>query len=176
MNENADALASTTTTTFRGSYGMRNDERVRAVAERGQYQVWHQSSDGYTPAALVSAGNLLAALVFTMSRRDAHWQEGEYVTALVPDARSTNIGDVIVSPEGVAYEIKTTNHGLVFDAIDFPPHREQMALFAEWTKDYAATRERDGKAAFGAILSGTSIPAPQSTSGNQRDREGELER
>jgi hypothetical protein len=155
---------------------MRSDERVQAAAERGQYQVWHQSGDGYIPVALVRAGNLLAATVLTMNRVDAHWQEGERVTALVPDARSTDIGDVIVSPEGVGYEIKATNHGPVFDAIDFPPHREQMALFAEWTKDSAAARERDGKAAFGAILGGTGIPASQSTIGNQHDREDGIER
>jgi len=155
---------------------MMNDDRVRAAAGRGQYQVWHQSGDGYRPVALVRAGNLLAAMVLTMNRVDAHWQDGESVTALVPDARATDIGDVIVSPEGVAYKIRGTNHGLVFDAIDFPPYREQMALFAEWTKDYAAARERDSKAAFGAILSGTGIPASQPTIGNQHDRESEIER
>jgi hypothetical protein len=155
---------------------MRNDERVQAAAERGQYQVWHQSGDGYTPVALVHAGNLLAATVLTMNRTDAQWQEGEHVTALRPDTRSTTIGDVIVSPEGAAYEIRVTTHGLVFDPVDFPPYREQMALFAEWSKDYAAARERDGKAAFTAILSGTDLPASQPTSGNQNDREGVIER
>ncbi|QJW94197.1 hypothetical protein [Frigoriglobus tundricola] len=54
---------------------------------------------------------------------------------------------------------------------DFPPLREQQALFGEWTQDYAEAKDRDGKAAFGAILNGVSAPSPQSGIDNQRDRE-----
>jgi hypothetical protein len=155
---------------------MSDDNRTLKPTERGKYQVWHQSAEGFIPVALVSAGNLLAALVFTMNRTDGHWEKGEHVLALQPDARSTTIGDVIVNPEGVAYEIRATTHGLVFDPIDFPPHREQMALFAEWTQDYAAAKARDGRASLGAILSGESIPSPQPTIDKQQDREGGIER
>ena len=119
------------------------DDRPSATEESGTYQVWHSSGESYTPVALVHTGNLLGATVFTISRKDAHWQDGDRVTALVTDGRSTDIGDVIVCPEGVAYEIEATHHGLVFQPIDFPPLREQAAIFAEWTQDYTAAAERD---------------------------------
>ncbi|QJW98494.1 hypothetical protein [Frigoriglobus tundricola] len=155
---------------------MTNDDRPNTAAERGPFQVWHRSGDGFTPVALVHAGNLLAATVFTMNRTDAHWQDGEYVTALVPDARSTNIGDVIVNPEGVAYQIETTAQGLVFNPIDFPSNREQQALFAEWTQDYASARERDVRELFRTNGGGPKPQPEPSRSANDNDRDGGIER
>jgi hypothetical protein len=160
------------------SYTMSNDNRAIPPTDRGKYQVWHQSADGFTPVALVRAGNLLAATVFTMHRTDAQWQDGEHVLALRPDARSTNIGDVIVNPEGVAYEIKTTTDGLVFDPIDFQPQREQASMFAEWTQDYAAAKERDLRERFWEIVR---APRPQPeparpVNDNHKDRDGGIER
>jgi hypothetical protein len=54
---------------------------------------------------------------------------------------------------------------------------EQLkALFAEWTEDYAAAKERDRKAVFRAILCGTDIVSPTPKINNQKDREGGIER
>ncbi|VTR93425.1 unnamed protein product [Gemmata massiliana] len=155
---------------------MSDDNRSRGPATRGPYQVWHRSDEGFTPVALVNGGNLLAAIVFTMSRTDGHWQDGERVTALVPDARSTNIGDVIVSPEGVAHELTATDHGPACVPIDFPPHREQRALFAEWAADYAAARERDGRTTLEALRSVAADRRDQSTNDKQQNREDGIER
>jgi deoxyribose-phosphate aldolase len=105
--------------------------------------VWHKEDDEWINVAKVQAGNLLAALVFTINRKDASWSDNVQVTAFLPDARSTEVGDVIVNPEGVAYQVQTTHDGLVFQVIDFPQSRDQKALLAEWKADYLAARERD---------------------------------
>lgn len=70
---------------------------------KSQFMVWHRTPDGPLPVALVEIGNPLGAAVLTTSRADAHWQGNDGVTALVRDAHSTDVGDVIVSPEGVAH-------------------------------------------------------------------------
>ena len=49
-------------------------------------------------------------------------------------------------------------------------------LFSEWTKDYAAAKERDSKTALRDILSGKAIESSQPTTDEQRDREGGIER
>lgn len=112
-------------------------------AGRGRFEVWHKEDDEWINVAKVQAGNLLAALVFTINRKDASWSDNVQVTAFLPDARSTEVGDVIVNPEGVAYQVQTTHDGLVFQVIDFPQSRDQKALLAEWKADYLAARERD---------------------------------
>jgi hypothetical protein len=157
---------------------MSDHNRPLTAVEREKYQVWHQSSDGFTPVALVSVGNLLGALVFTMSRTDGHWENGDHVLALRPDARSTTFGDVIVNPEGVAYEVRATAHGVVFDPIDFPPYREQQALFAEWTQDYALARERLVAELFGPTIGAEALlPEPsRPANDNLKDRDDGIER
>jgi len=154
------------------------DDNSFKVAKRVSYQVWHRSSDGFTPVALVRAGNVLAAIVLTISRTDAHWANNDRVLTLQPDARSTDIGDVIVSPDGLAYEIRATTHGLVFEPINFPPCREQMALFAEWTEDYAAAAVRDLREQFREIIGGTSAQTEPSRSANDnhKKRDSGIER
>ena len=144
-----------------------------------KFQVWHRSGERFTPVALVRIGNLLGAVVLTMNSVDAHWQDGDRVTALVPDARSTDAGDVIVSPEGVAYEIKVTPHlGLVFDPIDFPPYRELMALYAEWRADQAAATARDLREQYREFLGAASTQQEPSRAANDndQDRDGGIER
>jgi hypothetical protein len=155
-----------------------SDAQPHSAAEPGRFEVWHRSGDEFTPVAAVRIGNLLGALVLTLSRKDEHWENGEHVVALQSDARSTDIGDVIVSPEGVAYEIRATTHGLVFEPIDFPPYREQMALFSEWRADYVAAAERDLPERFRELLG---VPRPQpepprSANDNHQDRDSGIER
>jgi hypothetical protein len=113
-----------------------------------------------------------------MSRADAHWEHGEHVLALQANARSTDVGDVIVSPEGVAHEIRATADGLIFQPIDFPPLREQSALFAEWRADYAAAAARDRPEQLRELL-GVTNPQPEPVSpaiDNSRDLDGGIER
>jgi hypothetical protein len=138
---------------------------------QGRYEVWHREGDDFMAVASVRVGNLLGALVFTMNRKDAPWSDNEQVTALLQNARSTDLGDVIVDPEGVAYQVQNTQHGLVFRPIDFPQHREQRALLAEWEADYVAARERDIKALFGAAPIRASEPS-QAANENAKDRGG----
>jgi hypothetical protein len=141
---------------------------------QGRYDVWHKEGGDYLPVASVNVGNLLAAAVLSMHRVDARWQDGDHVLSGLPNTRSTTIGDVIVNPNGIAYEIATTTFGFVFDPIDFPPHREQQALFAEWRQDYAAARERDGIAALTAVLNDP--PREPPANDNQIDRDSGRER
>ena len=150
-------------------------EKRKEKMPQGRYQVWHNGADGFVPVANVQAGNLLAALVLTINRTDAPWAENEHVVALLPNARSTDFGDVVVNSEGVAYQVQKTRHGLVFAMVDFPPQREQKALFAEWELDYAAARSRDRKVAFGQSLGGSPEPR-QAVNDKQKIRDGGRER
>lgn len=153
------------------------DEEPTPAAKSGKYQVWHRSEDGYTPVGLVTTGNLLGAMVFTMDRIDAPWTDGEFVRALVPDPRSTTIGDVIVNPEGVAHEITAADGGLAFSPIDFPPYQEQKALFAEWTEDYALAKEGDARERFWDAIRNPKPPpdTDRQVNDNHPSREGGIE-
>ncbi len=140
-------------------------------AEMGRFEVWQKEGHEFMPVASVRAGNLLAALVYTMNRTDAPWSDNEQVIALLPNARSTDLGDVIVNPEGEAYQIQNTRLGLIFKMIDFPQHREAKALFAEWEADYAAAKMRDAQALFGDAPIRSTEPTHAAID-NSKDRGG----
>ena len=140
-----------------------------------EFMVWHRTPEGPRPVALVRIGNLLGAAVLTISRVDAHWRENDGVTALARDARSTDVGDVIVSPEGRAYRIAATDLGPTFVPLDdFPPYREYTTARAARATDSAAGRpDLDGPFRdFFAARAGPPGPAND----NDRDHEGGLER
>jgi hypothetical protein len=69
----------------------------------GIYQVWHKEDDGFVHAINVESGNLLGALIMPLVR-DGEFG-GDRVTYLIEVARPSTFGDVIVNPEGAAYEI-----------------------------------------------------------------------
>jgi hypothetical protein len=108
---------------------------------RGKYVVWHKESDGYIPVASVNCGNLLAAMVLPDVKPGT--LDTESVTRLVDGARGIDFGDVIVNPVGDAYRLDKGQYGPMFQKIDFPQHEAMKALFNEWTRDYAAAKERD---------------------------------
>jgi hypothetical protein len=86
-----------------------------------QFQVWHKDGEGFTHVANVRTGNLLGALVFTLSPKEGHWQDNAEVEALVRNSRSTTFGDRIVSPDGLAYSIHNySGVGAGFMAADHP--------------------------------------------------------
>lgn len=93
-----------------------------------QFQVWHKDDEGFTHVANVRTGNLLGALVFTLSPKGGHWQDNPEVDALVKNARSTTFGDRIVSPDGLAYSIHNfSGIGAGFKAADHPDVRARFS-------------------------------------------------
>lgn len=137
---------------------------------KSPFQVWHRSPAGPTPVALVEAGNLLGAAVLTMSRVDAHWRENAGVTALVGDARSTDIGDVIVDA-GRAHCLSATDLGPAFAPLgDFPPAREHSVAQVGRTAD-PGPRDRPLRDTLGAS-DGPSPPA----NGHRKDHDRGSER
>ena len=93
----------------------------------GIYQVWHKTDDGYVHAINVDSGNLLGALIMPLVREGQFG--GERVTYLIDDARSSTFGDVIVNPEGAAYEIHDyKGMGPGFKEIEFLQHIEIPAI------------------------------------------------
>lgn len=97
-----------------------------------QFQVWHKDGESFTHVANVRTGNLLGALVFTLSPKDGHWQDNPEVEALVKNARATTFGDRIVNPDGLAYSIHNfSGVGAGFMAAD-PPNLK--ARFSEILK------------------------------------------
>jgi hypothetical protein len=58
--------------------------------------------DGYRLVAEVDAADPQAAFARTNSH-DRHWSLQPGVTCIDPEARSTSIGDVVVSPAGEAF-------------------------------------------------------------------------
>ncbi len=120
------------------------------MAERqGTYQVWHKNGEIFTRVADVNAGNLLAALVFTMHRKDGSWQDHPRVTTLVGPTRSTDLGDRIVDPDGVVYSIDRTGLGASFREVHVSPevretgHLSFASLLAEIRNDTAAGKRED---------------------------------
>ena len=142
---------------------------------KNQFVVWHETPDGPLPVARVETGNLLGAAVLTVSRVDAHWQGNDGVTALVRDARSTDVGDVIVSPEGIAHQIAVTDSGVAFVPIDFPPSREYPVVLAAAASDQTRPRQSDSAAPLRDIFAARAGPSPPAND-NHPDREPGYER
>jgi hypothetical protein len=93
----------------------------------GRYMVWHAEGDKFRCVASVTCGNLLAALVLPDLK---HGNPGTERVADFGKARPTNIGDVIVNPDGQAYRIDRDNEGEKFQLIHFAPEMERRAEFA----------------------------------------------
>jgi hypothetical protein len=88
------------------------------MAERpGVYQVWHRNGESFTKVAEVKGGNLLAAVVLTMNRKDFPWQDNPEVKAFGEPTRSTDLRDRIVDPDGVVYSIERDPLGVRFKEI-----------------------------------------------------------
>lgn len=132
-------------------------------APLGVYQVWQQEGDGFRQVGGLKVANLLVAAEVAMNREPAEWMHWDSNEGKVPDdARRTQTGDVIVSPDGGAFKLVETTYGFTFAQVDFGQLRREVALFAEWRQDYAAAKERDGRVTFGEILHGPGkVPVPE---------------
>lgn len=97
---------------------------------QGTYQVWHKEGDGYVHVANADVGNLLAAL--TLPLMPLGTPETERLDFLVEGTRQTDFGDVIVNPNGAAYQIVKAGYGPAYRPIDFAPtRRHAVRSFAE---------------------------------------------
>lgn len=132
---------------------------------RKRFQVWHKDGDNFTHVANVRTGNLIGALVFTLNRKDAPWQDYPEVEALVKDARSTTFGDRIVDPDGLAYSIHNfSGVGAGFREADSPAG-DTRARFANLLRG-----KTDARSGLDRLLSEASErvePQP-----NERERGG----
>lgn len=75
----------------------------------GTYQIWQKAGKGFRHVANVEGGNHMAAVILPMLKRGTPGTER--VTWLVKVARPSSVGDKIVDPNGVAYEIYRCDFG-----------------------------------------------------------------
>lgn len=126
----------------------------------GMYQVWHNSQEGYDHVANVECANRFSAMVATLAWQNKAPELERMVTPLVEGARGFAFGDVIVNPEGKAYELHNDKHvGPTFKEVEFSQAKPSTwhAIFAVKTHDNVRppdlSASKDGQA-LQDILSG----------------------
>ena len=103
-----------------------------------EYQVWHRAGEAYKHVADVVANDpQMAALKTQHGLLSARWQDAEGVTPLPGEHRSTELGDIILDPDGQEHKFSAMTpegqHGTV--AGFEPTHELRHQLYDEWLND-----------------------------------------
>lgn len=93
------------------------------------FQVWHKEREGYVHAFTVRSKDLAGALIGPMLE-----PRPAAVTEHIPHARSTTMGDVIVAASHDAFEVTSSEKGISFEPVDFPP-AQRAKVAAEQRED-----------------------------------------
>lgn len=68
------------------------------------------------PGETRSEGSFLSMVFQYTNSIDDHWSTNEYVTVLKEECRSTSVGDIVLTPDGVLHMCQMAGWGVVVDA------------------------------------------------------------
>jgi hypothetical protein len=154
------------------------------------YQVWHKEGEHYRHVADVAAADpQTVALKTQHGLLAARWQDGQGVTAMPGEQRSTEFGDIVLAPDGTEYKfagLKLEGHYGTVPGFELT-HELREQLYAEWIADRSQRdlhdrsvdfSDRDSHAMLGEIIGDQSVSRepPASPSDYERSLKQAIER